>query len=200
MSTLLGRVKSPPDAMGIVLVEPLRPLLAMPMAMVKWPPQLADVPKVPDLVTSVGLKVNVTSGPSVLLAIRANDEASAQELEKTIDKLLATAREQMAAKTAPGLQSPDPVEQASAKYGQRVSERMLQWARPVRKGNNLTLTADLGKNPQVMLAAVLVPVAVAFWRYQQVKQREISRIQTLERGDFPAEPEPARPLRPRPER
>ena len=171
MSTLLGRVKSPPNVMAIVLMEPLRPLLAMPMAMVKWPPQLADVPKVPDLVTSVGLKVNVTSGPSVLLAIRANDEASAQELEKTIDKLLATAREQMMAQNARGLQSNDPVEQAGAKYGQRVTERMLQWARPVRKGNNLTLTADLGKNPQVTLAAVLAPLAIFAARWTAMERR-----------------------------
>ncbi|MGO8688376.1 MAG: hypothetical protein ACLQLG_01965 [Thermoguttaceae bacterium] len=196
MSKLLRRVKSPPNVMAIVLMEPLRPLMAMPMAMVKWPPQLADVPKVPDLVTSVGLKVNLTSGPSVLLAIRANDEASAQELEKTIDKLLAAAREQMAAQTARGFRSSDPVDQASAKYGQRVTERMLQWARPVRKGNSLILTADLGKNPQVMLAAVLAPVAVAFWR-MAVRQQEIhAQMRVLQADELQAEPEPAQPSRP----
>ena len=121
----------------------------MPLASVKWPPQLADLSKVPDLVTSVGAKVNVTGGPRVTLAIRANDEAAAGQLSEIIDKLLAAAHERIAEQTAQGLKSSDPVEQAGAKYGQRMSERLLPLLRPVKKGNNLTLDVDLGKNPQL---------------------------------------------------
>ena len=154
MSKLLGSVTKPPDLMAIVLVEPLRPLLAMPLAMAQLPPQFADLPKVPDLVTSIGAKVNVTGGPSVTLAVRANDEAAAKELEQIIDKLLATARQQVAEQTARGLKSSDPVEQASAKYGQRMSERMLPGLRPVRKGNSFTLAVDFGKNPQLVSVTI----------------------------------------------
>ena len=72
---------------------------------------------------------------------------------------------------------------------------MLQWARPVRKGNSLILTADLGKNPQVMLAAVLAPVAVAFWR-MAVRQQEIhAQMRVLQADELQAEPEPAQPSR-----
>ena len=147
MSKLLRRVKSPPNVMAIVLMEPLRPLMAMPMAMVKWPPQLADVPKVPDLVTSVGLKVNLTSGPSVLLAIRANDEASAQELEKTIDKLLAAAREQMAAQTARGFRSSDPVDQASGQVRAAGDRADVAVGPPGAEGKQPHPDRRLGQEP-----------------------------------------------------
>ena len=166
MSKLLGRVTAPPDAMAIVMIEPLRPLIAMPLASVKWPPQLADLSKVPDLVTSVGAKVNVTGGPRVTLAIRANDEAAAGQLSEIIDKLLATAHERVAEQTAQGLKSSDPVEQAGAKYGQRMSDRLLPLLRPVKKGSNLTLDIDAGKNPQFtsittigVLMGLLLPAA-----------------------------------------
>ena len=54
MSKILGGMKDQPDLMAIVLVEPLRPLIAGLLAMAPLPPQLEDVKKIPDLVTSVG--------------------------------------------------------------------------------------------------------------------------------------------------
>ena len=149
MSKILGGMKNPPDLTAIVLVEPLRPLIAMPLAMAPLPPQLEDVKKIPDLVTSVGTKVNITDGPSASLAIRANDGAAAQQIEEIIDKLLETARQQAAAEIAKQSKSEDPVDQAAAKYAQRMSDHMLPLFRPVRKGNTLTLSADFRQNPQM---------------------------------------------------
>jgi prepilin-type processing-associated H-X9-DG protein len=168
MSKLLGSIKDQPDATAIVLMEPLRPLAATSLAMAPLPPPLADVPKLPELITSIGLKVNLTAGLSASLAVRANDEAAAEKIEQIVDKLLATARQQAAAATAEGLKSSDPVEQANAKYGQRMSEQMLPLLRPVRKGNSFTLAADLSKNPQLasvttigMLVGLLLPAVQA---------------------------------------
>ena len=106
--------------MAIVLVEPIRPLIAMPLAMVPMPPGLEDVKKLPDLITSIGVKLNVTGGVMRSLAVRANDEAAAKQIEAIVDKLMETARQQAAAEIAKQAQSSDPVEQAMGKYLQRI--------------------------------------------------------------------------------
>ncbi len=52
--------------------------------------------------------------------------------------------------------SSDPVEQAMAKYQQRISERMTQSLRPVRSGATLTLgTSGTSQNPQMASVAVI---------------------------------------------
>ena len=176
--------------MAIVLMEPLRPLMAMPMAMVKWPPQLADVPKVPDLVTSVGLKVNLTSGPSVLLAIRANDEASAQELEKTIDKLLAAAREQMAAQTARGFRSSDPVDQATAQVRAAGDRADVAVGPPGAEGKQPHPDRRLGQEPPGHVGCRAGAGGGGVLR-MAVRQQEIhAQMRVLQADELQAEPEP----------
>ncbi len=156
MSTLLGGMKEKPDLLAIVLVEPIRPLIAMPLAMVPMPPGLEDLRKLPDLITSIGVKVNVTDGVTASLAVRANDEAAAKEIEAIVDKAMDLARQQAAAEIAKqAAQSSDPVDQAMAKYSQRMSDRMLPAFRPVRKGNTLTLALDGRKNPQMVSVTVI---------------------------------------------
>jgi hypothetical protein len=156
MSRALGHIESPSDLTAIVLVEPIRPLIAAPLAMAPLPPPLQDVKKVPDLLTSIGAKVNLTGNMAMSLTLKANDEAAAQQLEEIIDKLVDTARQAMAADLARQERSNDPVEQAGAQYAKRMSERMLQLIRPVRKGQTLTLaTPTDGKNPQMVQMATI---------------------------------------------
>jgi hypothetical protein len=142
MTQVLGRVAAPPDVLALVLIEPIRPLLAMPLGMVQLPPDLADVKKVPDLLSSIGIKANLTDEMSVSLTLRAKDDGSATELEAIVDKLLAMGEKLAAAQSARQASSADPVEQAMAKYSQRMSQRILKAIRPVRKGQNLTLAAS----------------------------------------------------------
>lgn len=165
VTKVLGRMKELPDATVLLFVEPLRPLLAMPLAMAPLPPPLADVKRIPELLTSVGAKVNLRGGPSLTLMLRANDEDAAVELEKIIDQALDMARQSMAAEIAKQESSSDPVEQAFAKYSKRIGEKMLEYFRPVRKGEKLTLTTDAGDNPQMatigILVALLLPAVQA---------------------------------------
>jgi len=168
MTAVLGRIAEPPDALVVVLVEPIRPLIAAPLAMAPVPPPLAEVKKIPDLLTSVGAKVNLHGDFSLSLSLRATDEAAAQQIEKIIDSLLAIARAQMTAEAAKMASSSDPVEQAMAKYQLRVGDRMLQTLRPVRKGETLTLAGGGGKNAQMtsvattgILIALLLPAVQA---------------------------------------
>jgi hypothetical protein len=169
MSKVLGRITEPSDATAILLVEPLRPLIAGPLAMAPVPPPLADLKKIPNLTTSIGAKVNVTGDMAMSLTLKANDEAAAEQIEQIFDKLLDVARQQAAQESARQSASSDPIEQAMGQYSKRISEQMLKAVRPVRKGNTLTLATDTsGKNPQMaqmatigILVALLLPAVQA---------------------------------------
>ncbi len=168
VTKVLGRMKELPDATVLLFVEPLRPLLAMPLAMAPLPPPLADVKRVPELLTSVGAKVNLRGEPSLTLMLRANDKDAAVELEKIIDMAIDMARQSMLADLAKQENSDDPVEQAVAKYMKRISNKMFEPFRPVRNGAKLTLTTDTGDNPQMasmatsgILVALLLPAVQA---------------------------------------
>ncbi len=160
MTAVLGRMTEPPDAMAVLLVEPIRPLWAMSMAVMPVPPQFEDVKKLPDLLASVGAKANVTGDFGASLSLKANDEAAAQQIEQIIDKMMAMGRAQMLAEAARMADSSDPVQQAMAKYQQRMSERMMQALRPVRNGATLTLSTANAKNPQ--MAALIALSMVGF--------------------------------------
>ncbi|MGA2258819.1 MAG: DUF1559 domain-containing protein [Thermoguttaceae bacterium] len=155
MSRMLGRVAQPPDLLAIVLVEPLRPLIAVPLAMVPIPRPLAGVEKVPGLINYVKLTVNVRSGPNASILVRAEDEAAAKQLEDLVDRLLSLARQNMLAETSKQAASSDPVEQAMGRYSQRVGGQMFEVLRPVRKGNTLSLTSKGRLNGQVGSVAVI---------------------------------------------
>ncbi len=73
MTAVLGRMTEPPDAMAILLVEPIRPLLAMPLAMAPVPPQLEDVKKIPELLTSIGAKLNFSGDFGASLSLRTGE-------------------------------------------------------------------------------------------------------------------------------
>ncbi len=136
VSRVLGRIKGMPDATALVYVEPLRPVLAIPLSMAPLPPQLADVKRIPDLLASVGVKINARGNQSLTLILRANDEKAAVELEKIIDQVFDAARQQMAASMARQANSDDPIEQAAVKYSKRVGEKMFEFLRPCVKGIN----------------------------------------------------------------
>jgi prepilin-type processing-associated H-X9-DG protein len=164
MSRMLGRVAAPPDLLAVVLVEPLRPLLAMPLAQTRIPPPLAGVEKVPELVNYVMATVNLRRDAGLSLTVKAEDEAAARQLEDLVDRLLKLARQTMLAEFSKQAVSSDPVEQAMAKYAERVSVQMFEVFRPVRNGDTLSLSTKGRRNDQLaaasmigLLAALIVP-------------------------------------------
>jgi hypothetical protein len=167
MTQILAHIAEPPDLMAIVLVEPLRPMINPLLGMFPLPPDLADAKKIPDLLSSIGVKANLTGEVATAsLTLRAKDEDAAKELETILDKLLAAGRQSVSAQTARQAASSDPVEQAMAKYSQRMSERMLKAIRPVRKGQNLTLSAS-GSPAIVGVAAAFVLPAISYARLRR---------------------------------
>jgi prepilin-type processing-associated H-X9-DG protein len=156
MSRMLGRVAAPPD------------LLAMPLAQIHIPPPLAGVEKAPELVNYVTATVNLRRDAGLSLTVKAEDEAAARQLEDLVDRLLKLARQTMAAELSKQAASSDPVEQAMAKYAERVSGQIFEVLRPVRKGDTLSLSTKGRRNDQLaaasvigILAALIVPAIAA---------------------------------------
>ena len=155
MSRMFGRLAEPPDLLAVVLVEPLRPLIAVPLAQVPIPPPLAGVEKVPELVNYVAAKVNLRGDAEMSLVVRAADEAAAKQLGDLVDRLLKLAQANVLAEVSRQAASSDPVEQAMARYTQRVSGRWFEAIRPVRKGDTLSLSTRGLMNSQIASVAVI---------------------------------------------
>jgi type II secretory pathway pseudopilin PulG len=172
LSRALGQIESPPDIAAIALVEPIRPLIAGPLAMAPVPPPFVDVKKIPDLLNSVEVKANLTGDMAMSLTLKANDEAAAAQLEQVIDGLLSSFRQAIAADLARQESSGNPMDQASAKYARRMSERMFQLIRPVRKGQSLVLAPPGDtKNPQmVQVATIGILVALLLPAVQSARE------------------------------
>jgi len=144
MSRLLGRMTDADDLVAVFMMEPVRPMATAAMAGAPLPPELNDLRKLPELVKVVGLKVNLLAGGRILLSVRARDEAAARELEALVERLLQLGQQAMLAEMAKRPPSDDPVEQAAMQYSQRVSQRMMEMLRPVRKGDRLELAHEIG--------------------------------------------------------
>ena len=135
MTNVLKRIAEPPDALAVLLVEPIRPLIAGSLAMVPVPPPLADLKKVPDLLNSVGAKVNLTGNMAMSLTLRATDEEAAEQLQQIIDNGIAMGRQTMLAQMTARPAGDDPLEQAMVQYSKRASDRMMQSLRPCARGS-----------------------------------------------------------------
>jgi len=155
MSRMLGRVAQPPDLLALVLVEPILPLIAVPLAQIPIPPPLAGVEKVPGLVNYITASLNLRNGPNASVVVHAEDESAAKQLEELAGRLLALARQHVEAEISKQAASSDPVEQAMAKYSQRVGGQMFEALRPVRKGNTLSLASKGRLNSQMGSVAVV---------------------------------------------
>jgi prepilin-type processing-associated H-X9-DG protein len=153
---LLGAIGGNPDLAAVVDVEPLRGLIAAPLAMAPVPPPFESVKKIPDLVSSVEAKVHLVGDGGMSLVVRANDEAAAQELEKIVDGLMRTALQMAEAEIGRKGASDDPVEQAAAQYAKRMLDRFARLLRPKRTGDTLTLAFQGGEQTQIATIGVLV--------------------------------------------
>lgn len=124
------------------------------------PPELADLKRVPELLSTVEARFNLRSGLKNELTLKGRDEKSAVELAKIVDSSLEFGRKQFLAnmQTAPGDPN-DPVNMAMARYGKRLTEHYLTAFRPTRQGDRLTLsaTSDLGAAQIAVMAGLLLP-------------------------------------------
>ena len=80
VSRLLGAMEGSPDFAAALAFEPIRELLSAQLREVPPPFAMLGVDKIPDLVSSVEARVNLTGATAMSLTVRAKDEAAAKEL------------------------------------------------------------------------------------------------------------------------
>jgi hypothetical protein len=170
VSTLLRKEKAAQqDLIAVLSVGPLRPLVAGDLARVPLPPPFVGLKRVPDLLSAVEVKFNMTGDQEMALIAYAEDEDAAKEIEKLIDSLIRTARQMMAAEMAKDLASDDPVERALAQYGRRMSERIFEMMRPTRIGDRLELSGS-GRDQSSQIATIGILIALLLPAVQAARE------------------------------
>jgi hypothetical protein len=145
MTKVLAQVADLPDILAILQITPIRPMLAIPLQLAKMPPDLEDAKKLPDLLTSIGIKANMAGDTTI--SIKANNETDAEQVEKIIVKLLEVAKAQTAAEIARMEASANPMEKAMAPLQKQMKEKILDSLQPVRKGSSITVRINENNNP-----------------------------------------------------
>ena len=145
------------DLTIIAVLEPVRPLLVAQLAQVPIPPPFAGVDRLPELIDAAKAELTVTGQTRSSLSILAPSEQAAEQLETLVNQLMQIGREMVLAKVASEMgRTDDPVEQASAKYAQRMTRRIFEMFQPTRKGNMLVLAREGAVANQTAVIGVLV--------------------------------------------
>jgi hypothetical protein len=206
---ILDRVKSVPagnDLYVAVDVGSLRPLimlgLAQAQAQGEIPPDVQPFLEAPNLISAAELTLNLSGAP-MSLVVHANDDGDAQKLQSLLADASETYQERMSEAFAQQAASDDPVEQATARYMQRVSGRWVEPFMPERDGASLTFFKSEGDASQQqltnvaiigILVALLLPAIQAAREaarraqsMNQIKQLNIALLnQESASGAFPA--------------
>jgi prepilin-type processing-associated H-X9-DG protein len=166
-SPLIERVKALPggdDLYAVVDVVSLRPLLvpwlnvAVMQKRDSFPEEAKPFLELPNLVAAVDLSLNLTSPRPAMLAVHANDAASADRLEQ----LYALAKQMQRKQTIEGVaklqQSQDPVERAFGRYIERVSNLTDDLYVPERQGDSLVLFHGLQQDNPIQQQLITVAV------------------------------------------
>lgn len=146
LARLVQAVYRGQDALAVVSLDPVRDMLNQQLAGAPLPPALQELKEVPDLTSAVASWLRMTGGQSeIFLGIKARDPQSAERLEQILNNLIDTGSQMMLAQTGEMAASEDPVEQAVAQYAERMNRRMVDFLRPKRQGDTLTLVRSEGQ-------------------------------------------------------
>ena len=166
-SPLLDRVGDLPNAMdlyAVLDVAALRPILVPWMNIAamqqrdKFPEEAKPFLEVPNLISAIDLTLNITNPSPTLLALHANDAASADRLEELYNLGQQLQRMNAVANAAKLQQSDDPIERAFGKYIERMANTTTETYKYERRGDELILfqMASSDGSPQSQLIMVAV--------------------------------------------
>jgi hypothetical protein len=179
LSGVFGRCDDSNDALAILLVEPLRPILKAQIEKNPPPPPMADAAKLPELIDTLGLKANVSRPGGLVLSARCPDEAAATEAERIINDLLAMAKENMTREMAAKPAGAGP----GGAMVQQMQQQMLRAVdafRPVRKGSRLEVVQELP--PGVGMAVAMAIPAIQAAREAARRAQSMNNMKQLVLG------------------
>ena len=147
----------------VATIDPIRPLIDAQLAQAPpLPPPFSQFLKIPNHVSALELHVDVAGAEAATQLIAHSPNAnSASELHQLLGLALELAKQAALAQTARGLQSEDPIEQAAAKYAERMLTYVQKTLAPKLDGNKVSMevkgqfnTATAGVAVALLLPAV----------------------------------------------
>jgi len=146
------------DALLLVDMAALRPLINMAMKNTQTPPGFEELRTLPGLMKSIELRLNISRDAPTELVLTANNEADAQKLLDTTQALRDKAIAQMETQIREMEAQDDPVVKATAAYQRRMNRRMQESVQLERQGDRIILfNANLktaGPNGMVAVATI----------------------------------------------
>lgn len=146
VSKILQGLSPLPDAIAIVQITPIRPMLAKQLQTAPIPAELKDVKKLPDLLTSVGIKAKASGDMPAEISLKANNESDAEQVERILVMLLDAAKKQAKVEIAKKVADSEPKEKEMIEKQGQVTEKILDSLRPSRKGAIVTISVNLYNN------------------------------------------------------
>ncbi|MBA3480888.1 MAG: DUF1559 domain-containing protein, partial [Pirellulales bacterium] len=162
------------DLLAILDVSQVRALINMGLNQADFPPELASLKQLPNLVKFIELRINLTRPAPSSLIITANNEADAEKLVAIVDEMKQLSAAHWAVEAQKQIASDDPVEQAAGRYSLRMSRLMDERFQIQREGDQLIVfRSDLtgqGGNPMVATATIGVLVALLLPAVQAARE------------------------------
>ncbi|MEX0936573.1 MAG: DUF1559 domain-containing protein [Pirellulales bacterium] len=164
----LRQMDTSADVFWVVSVETLRPMIKPMLDQAPIPPQLAELRKLVDVVSSIevtvddiGAVLGISAGGAKIV-LRGSNEQDAAEIERLVKQGLEVGRMMVNAQIVQEFQNQnmDSVQQATLTYLQRLSNTLFQAVQPEREGQTVAISIDhsLGNiGTTGMLVGLLLP-------------------------------------------
>jgi len=179
LAELLQSAPGKHDVFVAAHLEPVRPMiLAALQSAPPLPPQLEGFKQAPQRIESAHATVHISDGQLLKLVVNAKDDQSAQQLEKLVLSGLQLWRQRMMAAFAQAEQSDDLVEQAMARYMQRISGDITAPYDPTRDGHQLVFGGVQDDEMQLLNAYATTGILVALLLPAVQAAREAARRNT----------------------
>ena len=136
----------------------------------------------PMLISSAKMQADFASGVDFSITLHAVDDEAAGELLDLLNNALALGKQVMLGQMQHEMRvnAADPVQQATAKYANRIVTRMFDLVKPVRTGRNvkIALHSDGGVATVGIMVALLLP-AVQAAREAAYRNQSMGKIKQL---------------------
>jgi prepilin-type processing-associated H-X9-DG protein len=142
LTKLLAVTDFSSTATAVLSVDAIHDLVEEALAKLPLPPAFQGFTKLPDQLSGIFFRVDLSGGNITLdLTLRAHDEASAADVEKTVQQGLDMARQMIQANMSRGVPgfADDPVRAAMGRYMSRMTNRSFDKLKPARHGTDVSI-------------------------------------------------------------